>query len=618
MPWKSQKKDLFSADGAHLPDHDDFSAHVDSVLEGLRSIQSKLPNRESLKRYYGQSRGLGTMVSPYMDDLTQLLEDLAKDMDNHAKAGRRYCPEGDLKALGDVMPGQFLKLVFRLWRRDKAKARKFFAMLKQGYCGGIYHTTSGYKAAAPIYVLPDPDTDVLIPRLLHHDHKFERGFNHNAFGRALVPIQYRDEYDEDPSAFRAKIKNGQVVVTEEDLPSFLFPDDIDYKADNPTNGFGTGLIFLRFLNHELVGPTSSHGEPPKGSKPSKAVSWKVEKITPRIVASVAVWRISQPRQAWIALSSMSQWGMEDGNVDLVALHENIVELLEIDDDETQDILKEINSEATPSSSKSSQALNVVPSLLAKAKELELDVIGVSFHVGSGCYDPSVYTDAILRSRKVFDMAKEAGYDFTLLDVGGGFEDGLFEQAAMYLKEAINSYFPNRQHIKIIAEPGRFYVSKAFKLAAHIIARRAPLPDPSKPAEEVKAEEDADQPKVMYYINDGVYGAFNCILFDHQVIHPYVLSMNGSFHVSASEPKGVASVWGPTCDSIDCVSPKTVLPERLQVGDWLGFDNMGAYTVCAASQFNGFEVSNVIYTSGGLGSSEVRKVLEDFAAQGHGL
>ncbi|RXW22187.1 hypothetical protein EST38_g3661 [Candolleomyces aberdarensis] len=275
-------------------------------------------------------------------------------------------------------------------------------------------------------------------------------------------------------------------------------------------------------------------------------------------------------------------------------------------------------------------LHVVPSLLAKAKELNLDVVGVSFHVGSGCYDPSVYTDAIMRARKVFDMAKEVGYDFTLLDVGGGFEDALFEKAAMYLNEAIGSYFADRKEkIKIIAEPGRFYVSKAFKLAAHIIARRAPLPDnanaaatdapqpaPLKETGAANAEEDADAPKVMYYINDGVYGAFNCILFDHQIIHPYVLSMGGSFHVPSPQTKHLASVWGPTCDSIDCVSPKTMLPAALEVGDWLGFDNMGAYTVCAASRFNGFEVSKVVYTCGGAG--EVREVLEGFAREGFGL
>ena len=121
-----------------------------------------------------------------------------------------------------------------------------------------------------------------------------------------------------------------------------------------------------------------------------------------------------------------------------------------------------------------------------------------------------------------------------------------------------------------------------------------------------------------YINDGVYGAFNCIMFDHQVVHPYVLSMSGSFHVPSSEPLRLSSVWGPTCDSIDCVCPTTQLPEGLTVGDWLAFDNMGAYTVCAASQFNGFAVSKVTYTTGGLGSAEVRILLGRFADEGYGL
>jgi len=259
-------------------------------------------------------------------------------------------------------------------------------------------------------------------------------------------------------------------------------------------------------------------------------------------------------------------------------------------------------------------LVAVPGLLAKARELGLDVVGVSFHVGSGCYDPSVYSDAIMRARDVFDMGKDVGYTFSLLDVGGGFEDALFEQAAGVLTQAIDQYFPDRRNMKIIAEPGRFYVSKAFKLAANIIARRAPLTG----ALESEKQESSDQPGVMYYINDGVYGAFNCILFDHQVIHPYVLSLNGSFHVPSSEPQKLSSVWGPTCDSIDCVSPKTMLPSALRAGDWLGFENMGAYTICAASQFNGFELSNVIYTTGGVGGSEVQQALAGFAASGYGL
>ncbi|KAG6860166.1 hypothetical protein C0995_014894 [Termitomyces sp. Mi166 len=255
-------------------------------------------------------------------------------------------------------------------------------------------------------------------------------------------------------------------------------------------------------------------------------------------------------------------------------------------------------------------LATVPALLAKARELGLTVVGVSFHVGSGCYDPSVYTDAIKQARAVFDMGKEAGFTFNLLDIGGGFEDALFEQAAGFVTDAIEQYFPDRQGLKIIAEPGRFYVSKAFRLAANIIARR--VPPTGVPG--YNNGETSDQPGVMYYINDGVYGAFNCIIFDHQTSHPYVLSLNGSFHISASEPQKLSSVWGPTCDSIDCVSPRTTLPSALQVGDWLGFDDMGAYTVCAATQFNGFELSNVIYTLGGSEAFEVHQALTAFAAR----
>ena len=279
-------------------------------------------------------------------------------------------------------------------------------------------------------------------------------------------------------------------------------------------------------------------------------------------------------------------------------------------------------------------LVTVPGLLAKAKELNLDVIGVSFHVGSGCYDSSAFADAISRARMAFDMGKEAGYNFSLLDVGGGFEDATFEANASVLWSAIERYFPDRRTIRIIAEPGRFYVSKAFRLAANIIARRAPIAD--DPCPSATSIEEADGPAVMCmcldlpfylvfpraelciphsvidYINDGVYGSFNCTLFDHQVVHPSVLCQGGSFHVPSAEPLRSSSVWGPTCDSIDLVCPLTQLPGNLSVGDWLAFENMGAYTICAASQFNGFDVSNVIYTSGSAPwSTEVRRALVQY-------
>lgn len=136
----------------------------------------------------------------------------------------------------------------------------------------------------------------------------------------------------------------------------------------------------------------------------------------------------------------------------------------------------------------------VPALLAKAKELNLDVIGVSFHVGSGCFDSNAFADAMMRARMVFDMGKEAGYNFTLLDVGGGFEDPTFEATASVLRDAIEEYFPARENIRMIAEPGRYYVAQAFSLAANVIARRAPPTAESAASQDIDA--DPEHPTVM--------------------------------------------------------------------------------------------------------------------------
>ncbi|ETS61101.1 ornithine decarboxylase [Moesziomyces aphidis] len=263
-------------------------------------------------------------------------------------------------------------------------------------------------------------------------------------------------------------------------------------------------------------------------------------------------------------------------------------------------------------------LDSVPRLLQRARELDLDVVGVSFHVGSGCYDPDSFRDAVHRARRAFDMGKEAGYIFDLLDVGGGFGHDNFEMVAGVLGPAIDHYFPDEDFapggkqvagkpngLRIIAEPGRFYVHSAFALATNIIAARRGEPTAAD------TEPENDKPQVMYYQNDGLYGSFNCVIFDHVTVHPKVLTLG---HEYAYEPTivspGVAvdsgdeakelqpcSVWGPTCDSIDCVRDLVHLPKGLKVGDWLVYENMGAYTICAASTFNGIRRSEIRYTLG---------------------
>lgn len=223
-------------------------------------------------------------------------------------------------------------------------------------------------------------------------------------------------------------------------------------------------------------------------------------------------------------------------------------------------------------------------LLEVAKRLGLNVVGVSFHVGSGCFDASAFYYAVKASKQVFNEAEGLGFNFTLLDIGGGFPGDSkaeisFEETADQLNRAFAKYFPVGCGVRIIAEPGRFFVSSAFTIACNITSVRSVSADPS--------EKKNRKEGFMYYINDGVYGSFNCILFDHNHPEPEPLDPFGGSKLYPS------SVWGPTCDSMDCISKKTMLPE-MEIGDWIYFENMGAYTMAAASTFNGFMKPRIHY------------------------
>jgi len=236
--------------------------------------------------------------------------------------------------------------------------------------------------------------------------------------------------------------------------------------------------------------------------------------------------------------------------------------------------------------------SVAAKLFKQARDLGCDIVGVSFHVGSGCFDPTAFSDAVEVARSVFNLAEEMGFKPNFLDLGGGFPglDGVdgapFENVAAALRPALDKHFPASSGVRIIAEPGRYVAAAAFTLATCVLARRV-----------IPPQNDGDKPSYMYYVSDGVYGSFNCILFDHAKVFPKVLRKGESFYLTnpCTLPTYECSLWGPTCDSMDCISRKESLPE-LEVGDWLYFENMGAYTVAASSTFNGIPRPSLFYTN----------------------
>lgn len=210
-------------------------------------------------------------------------------------------------------------------------------------------------------------------------------------------------------------------------------------------------------------------------------------------------------------------------------------------------------------------------LLKRAKELCLNVVGVSFHVGSGCMSTKSFVAAIQSAHRVFKQGEELGYDFKLLDLGGGWpgtdDDGIcFTEIADCIRPVLDEYFP--PEVDIIAEPGRYFAAECHTLAVNVFAKRV-MPD------------ENGGKKFLYYINDGVYQSFNCIFFDHVHPKPLVFKQNGRTE------QYKCTIFGPTCDSMDCIAKDIAMPE-LEVGEWLYFKNMGAYTTAAASPFNGFK------------------------------
>lgn len=281
-------------------------------------------------------------------------------------------------------------------------------------------------------------------------------------------------------------------------------------------------------------------------------------------------------------------------------------------------------------------------LLQRAAELHLNVIGVSFHVGSGCQDPSAYNDAILRAKSVFEAAREYGFELSLLDIGGGFPGTLatdaplpagrqvtshrrnssanasltFEPIAAAVRTALELHFPPSSGVMIIGEPGRYFAQSFTSIFVTVFARRVEQVDESALNKDDVERADAlfedaylrshaavvqrsHAARYMYYVDDGIYQSFNSIMFDHAEPLPIPLSFFTPSHPTASADlsKSVSAfrstLFGPTCDSIDCIG-KDVWMEEMRLGDTLVYFDAGAYTRAAASNFNGMSAAASLY------------------------
>ena len=191
-------------------------------------------------------------------------------------------------------------------------------------------------------------------------------------------------------------------------------------------------------------------------------------------------------------------------------------------------------------------------LLFTARTLGLDVIGISFHVGSFASSPRVFEEALGKAEKALDLAREHGYDPRIIDIGGGFSS----------MSGLPKTIVAPQGVELIAEPGRFFVERVMELHTPVIGSKGS----------------------GLTISESLYGAFNCILFDHA--QPHIKEVRDEFGNKIEGQPIKRTIFGSTCDGGDVIYKEYELPDGADLGSWIIWENMGAYTCAATTRFNG--------------------------------
>jgi ornithine decarboxylase len=194
-------------------------------------------------------------------------------------------------------------------------------------------------------------------------------------------------------------------------------------------------------------------------------------------------------------------------------------------------------------------------LLFTARAYGFTVIGVSFHVGSFATSPGIFSAGVRKAEQAIELARDHGYSPRIIDIGGG-----FSASHGLPKDQIHTEY------ELIAEPGRFFVERVSTLYTPVIGTKGS----------------------GVTIDESLYGAFNCILFDHAAPLPKEVLRGG---IPLRTDSVAMTIFGSTCDGGDLIAKEALLPADTSEGDVIVWENMGAYTSAATTQFNGFPFNN---------------------------
>jgi len=214
----------------------------------------------------------------------------------------------------------------------------------------------------------------------------------------------------------------------------------------------------------------------------------------------------------------------------------------------------------------------VDDIIAAAVDLQADLAGVTFHVGSQCRNPENWRIAIESAKRVLRKMRLKGLKARLLNIGGGYpvRHTRAIPSIEVIGEVINHALAGLPHgTRVMAEPGRFLVSDAGWFVCRVVGT-ATRGD-----------------KRWVYLDAGMFGGI-------------IETTEGLQYNVLTEREGPLVAWtvaGPTCDSVDIVMRDQLLPQDLQADDFVYIPNAGAYTTAYASTFNGFPLPEARFLGG---------------------